>query len=160
MESTSWGPAMEMPPWGGVEGAGTWGASQGESQYEGEWLERAEPQTSRAESPQPREPRTAPLPLPRCCSFILFLDPLLPLALFYLFLVLIIPGFSQCFAFLPRPSPGCLFSPCVFEHSRGASWLGDGEGCQHRPGAAVLRSLGSVGMGPPPLGPICSGFPC
>lgn len=68
-------------------------------------------------------PQNIPAPPPCCCSFILFLDPLLLLALFYLFLVLIIPGFPQCFAFPPQPSSGCLFSLLVFLLSRGASLL-------------------------------------
>lgn len=68
-------------------------------------------------------PQNIPAPPPCCCSFILFLDLLLLLALFYLFLVLIIPGFPQCFGFPPQPSSGCLFSLLVFLLSRGASCL-------------------------------------
>lgn len=58
------------------------------------------PETPRAPLASPVPPNTS-LPPPRCCSFVLFLDLLLPLALFYLFLVRIIPGFPQCFGFPP-----------------------------------------------------------
>lgn len=59
-------------------------------------------------------PQNTLAPPPCCSSFILFLDLLLLLALFCLFLVLIIPGFPQCFGFPPQPSSGCLFSLLVF----------------------------------------------